>query len=45
MHLNAYRNKIEEELKVKIEYDTFTRIFIIVVWPAALFIIIKNLPW
>ena len=45
MHLNAYRNKIEEESKVKIEYDTFTRIFIIVVWPAALFIIIKNLPW
>ena len=45
MHLAAFRNKIEIELDEKIEYDTFTRIFIIVVWPAALFIIIKNLPW
>ena len=45
MHLAAYRNKIEFELQEKIEYDTFTRIFIIIVWPAALFIIIKNLPW
>lgn len=43
MHLAAFRNKIEEELEDKLEYDTFTRIFIIVVWPAALFIIIKNL--
>ena len=43
MHLAAFRNKIEEELEDKLEYDTSTRIFIIVVWPAALFIIIKNL--
>lgn len=43
MHLAAFRNKIEEELEDKLEYDTFTRVFIIVVWPAALFIIIKNL--
>lgn len=45
MHLLAYKKQIELELKEKIEYDTFTRIFIIVVWPAALFIIIKNFPW
>jgi len=45
MHLLIYTKQIEFELKEKIEYDTFTRIFIIVVWPAALFIIIKNLPW
>ncbi len=45
MHLLAYTKQIEFELKEKIEYDTFTRIFIIVVWPAALFIIIKNFPW
>tara|TARA_R110001599_G_scaffold152040_1_gene337003 strand:+ start:107 stop:256 length:150 start_codon:yes stop_codon:yes gene_type:complete len=43
MHLAAFRKKMEEELDVKIEYDTFTRVFIIVLWPAALFIIIKNL--
>ena len=43
MHLAAFKNKIEIELEEKIEYDTFTRIFIIVVWPAAIFIIIKNL--
>ena len=43
MHLAAFKNKIEIELEEKIEYDTFTRVFIIVVWPAALFIIIKNL--
>ena len=43
MHLTAFRKKMEEELDVKIEYDTFTRIFIIILWPAALFIIIKNL--
>ena len=43
MHLAAFKNKIEIELEGKIEYDTFTRVFIIVVWPAALFIIIKNL--
>ena len=43
MHLAAFKNKIEIEFEEKIEYDTFTRIFIIVVWPAALFIIIKNL--
>ena len=43
MHLAVYKNRIEIELEEKIEYDTFTRIFIIVVWPAALFIIIKNL--
>ena len=41
MHLAAFKNRIE--IEEKIEYDTFTRIFIIVVWPAALFIIIKNL--
>lgn len=45
MHLLAYTKQIELELKEKVEYDTFTRIFIIVVWPAALFIILKNLPW
>lgn len=45
MHLAAFKNKIEIELEEKIEYDTPTRIFIIVVWPAALFIIIKNFPW
>ena len=45
IHLLIYTKQIEFELKEKIEYDTFTRIFIIVVWPAALFIIIKNLPW
>ena len=45
MHLLTYTKQIEFELKEKIEYDTFTRIFIIVVWPAALFIIIKNFPW
>jgi len=43
MHLAAFKNKIEIELDEKIEYDTFTRIFIIVVWQEALFIIIKNL--
>ena len=45
MHLNVYKKQIENEMGEKIEYDTFTRIFIIVVWPAALFIILKNLPW
>jgi uncharacterized membrane protein len=45
IHLAAFKNKIEKELEDKLEYDTFTRIFIIVVWPAALFIIIKNFPW
>jgi len=45
MHLAAFKNKIEIELEEKIEYDTSTRIFIIVVWPAALLIIIKNFPW
>jgi len=45
MHLAAFKNRIEIELEEKIEYDTFTRVFIIVVWPAALFIIIKNFPW
>lgn len=43
MHLAAFKNKIEIEIEETIEYDTFTRVFIIVVWPAALFIIIKNL--
>ena len=43
MHLAAFRKKMEKELDVKIEYDTFTRVFIIILWPAALFIIIKNL--
>ena len=43
MHLAAFRNKIEIEIEEPLEYDTFTRIFIIIVWPAALFIIIKNL--
>ncbi len=45
MHLLEYTKQIEFELQEKIEYDTFTRIFIIVVWPAAIIIIIKNLPW
>jgi hypothetical protein len=45
IHLAVFKNKIEKELEDKLEYDTFTRIFIIVVWPAALFIIIKNFPW
>ena len=45
MHLAAFKNKIEIEIEEKLEYDNFTRIFIIVVWPAALFIIIKNFPW
>ena len=43
MHLAAFRNKIEIEIEEPLEYDTFTRVFIIIVWPAALFIIIKNL--
>ena len=43
MHLAVFKNKIEEEIENKLEYDNFTRIFIIVVWPAAFFIIIKNL--
>ena len=43
MHLAAFKNKIEIEIEETIEYDTFTRVFIILVWPAALFIIIKNL--
>jgi len=42
-HLAIFRNRIKDELEEEIEYDTFTRIFIIVVWPAALFIIIKNI--
>jgi uncharacterized membrane protein len=45
MHLAVYKNRIEFELQEEISYDTFTRIFIIVVWPAAIVIIIKNLPW
>ena len=45
MHLLAYKKQIEFELKEEIEYDTFTRIFIIVVWPATVVIILKNLPW
>ena len=45
MHLAAFRSKIEKEFDEEVAYDNFTRIFIIVVWPAALFIIIKNLPW
>ena len=45
MHLAAFKNRIEIESEDELKYDTFTRIFIIVVWPAALFIIIKNLPW
>jgi ABC-type lipoprotein release transport system permease subunit len=45
MHLSAYRDKIENDMGEKIEYDHFTRIFIIVVWPAAIFIILKNFPW
>jgi uncharacterized membrane protein len=45
MHLAAYKNRVEFTLQEEINYDTFTRIFIIVVWPAALFIIIKNFPW
>ena len=43
MHLAAFRKKMEEELDVKIEYDTFTRVFIIILWPAAVYIVIKNL--
>jgi len=42
VYLLIYTKQIEFELQEKIEYDTFTRIFIIVVWPAALFIMIKN---
>ena len=45
MHLAAYKDRIEFTLQEEINYDTFTRIFIIVVWPAAIIIIIKNLPW
>jgi uncharacterized membrane protein len=45
MHLAAYKNRIEFTLQEEINYDTFTRIFIIVVWPAAVIIIIKNFPW
>lgn len=45
MHLSAYREKIENDMGEKIEYDNFTRIFIIIVWPAAIVIILKNLPW
>ena len=43
MHLAAFKNKIEIEIEEPLEYDTFTRVFIIVVWPAALFIIVKNI--
>ena len=43
MHLAAFRKKMKEELDVKIEYDTFTRVFIIILWPAAVYIVIKNL--
>ena len=42
MHLFTYKGKIEEEMGEKIEYDTFTRLFVIVVWPAAIYIVIKN---
>ena len=42
MHLFAYRGKIKEEIGEKLEYDTFTRLFVIVVWPAAIYIVIKN---
>jgi hypothetical protein len=43
MHLAAFKSRIEIEIGEKVEYDTFTRVFIIIVWPAALFIIIKNI--
>tara|TARA_R110001592_G_scaffold173416_1_gene412072 strand:+ start:31 stop:219 length:189 start_codon:yes stop_codon:yes gene_type:complete len=42
VHLFTYKGMIEKEMGEKIEYDTFTRIFVILAWPAALFIIIKN---
>jgi|TARA_R110000737_G_C14462769_1_gene465270 hypothetical protein len=42
MHLFTYKGKIEKEMGEKIEYDTFTRIFVILAWPAAIYIIIKN---
>ena len=45
MHLAAYKNKIEFTLQEEVSYDNFTSIFIIVAWPAAIVIIIKNLPW
>ena len=45
MHLAANKEHIELTLQEEINYDTFTRIFIIVVWPAAVVIIIKNFPW
>ena len=43
IHLYTYKDKIEMTLQEEIEYDNFTRLFIIVVWPAAVIIIIKNL--
>ena len=43
-YLSTYSKKIEKELGDKIEYDNFTRFFVILAWPAAVFIIIKNFP-
>ena len=45
IHLYTYKDKIEMTLQEEINYDNFTRLFIIIVWPAAVIIIIKNLPW
>ena len=42
MHLFAYKGKIEKEMGEKIEYDTFTRLFVIILWPAAIYTVIKN---
>jgi len=42
VHLFTYKGKIEKEMGEEIEYDNFTRIFVILAWPAALFIIVKN---
>jgi hypothetical protein len=43
MHLYANKEQIEFTLQEEINYDTFTRVFIIVVWPAAIVIITKYL--
>ena len=43
-HLLLFGKQIEKTLDEKIRYDTSTRIFVIVAWPAALFIILRNFP-
>ena len=42
MHLAFFKIKIEKELGEKIEYDTFTRLFVILLWPAAIYTVLKN---